>query len=62
MTWECHVYDSTEGRYDMILGRDLLTVLGLYSKMSEQVITVGDGPYKGYTAPMLYMCTYYIKF
>ena len=24
VTWECHVYDSTEGRYYMILGRYLL--------------------------------------
>ena len=59
--WECHVYKSNEGRYDIILGRDLLTVLGLDSKMSEHVITVGDGPYKGYTDPMLDKCTYDIK-
>ena len=25
--WKCHVGESTEGRYDMILGRDLLTAL-----------------------------------
>ena len=27
-TWKCHVYDSAKGRYDMILGRDILTQLG----------------------------------
>ena len=25
MTWKCHMYDSAKGRYNMILGRDLLT-------------------------------------
>ena len=25
--WECHLYDFTKGRYDMIFGRDILTVL-----------------------------------
>ena len=25
--WKCHVNDSTNGRYDMILGRDILTEL-----------------------------------
>ena len=24
VTWNCHVDDSAKGRYDMILGRDLL--------------------------------------
>ena len=25
VTWTCHVEDSAKGRYDMILGRDILT-------------------------------------
>ena len=29
VTWNCHVDDSSKGRYDMVLGRDLLTYLGL---------------------------------
>ena len=29
VTWKCHMDDSTKGRYDMILGRHLLTALGL---------------------------------
>ena len=32
--WNCHVDDSANGRYDMILGRDLLTELGLNLKFS----------------------------
>ena len=29
VTWNCHVDDSAKGRYYMILGRYLLTALGL---------------------------------
>ena len=25
MTWNCHVYESAKGRYDMILGINILT-------------------------------------
>ena len=35
VTWKCHVYESTNGRYGIILGRDLLTALGLNFKCSE---------------------------
>ena len=53
VTWNCHVDDSTKGIYDMILGRDLLTELGLNVKLSNHVIE-GDGrPFKGSTAPMV---------
>ena len=58
MRWECHVEKFTEGWYDIILGRDLLTALGLYLKISEQVIEGGDRPYKSFTAPMVDMCNY----
>ena len=27
--WNCHVDDAVKGKYDMILGRDILTALGL---------------------------------
>ena len=37
----------------MILGRDLLTDLGLGLKFSEKIIVGGDGPYKGCSAPMV---------
>ena len=42
--WECHVDDPTKGRYYMILGRDLLTALGLNLRISEQIIEAGDDP------------------
>ena len=42
-----HADDSAKGRYDMILGRDLLTELGLNLKFSEHVIEADDGPFKG---------------
>ena len=29
VTLKCHVDESAKGRYDMILGRDILTELGL---------------------------------
>ena len=50
MTWECYVKYFTEGRYDMILCRGLLTDLGLYFKASKKVIEECNGPYKGLTA------------
>ena len=32
VTWNYHVYDSSKGRYDIILGRYILTDLGLNLK------------------------------
>ena len=34
VTWKCHVDDSAKGRYNMILGRDILTELGFNLKSS----------------------------
>ena len=47
VTWKCHIDESTKGRYDMILGRDLLTALVLVldiifsetSYMAEKYLT-----------------------
>ena len=41
--WKCNVDDSANKRYDMILGRDILTELGLNLKFSEHVIEADDG-------------------
>ena len=51
--WKCHLDESTTNRYDMILGRDLLTTLGLDLAFFENVIHGGQGPYKGCSSPMV---------
>ena len=38
VTWKCHVDDTTNGRYIMILGRYLLKELGFNLKTSNHVI------------------------
>ena len=58
VTWKWHVDKSTTDRYDMILGRDLLTALGLDLKFSENVIHGGEGTYKGCSAPMVEVSNY----
>ena len=45
VTWKCHVDNSTNGIYDMILGRDLLTALGLDPNFSKNVVLGEEGPY-----------------
>ena len=47
------VDDSGKSRYDMILGRYILTELGLNLKMSYYVIKGDDGGFKGYMPPMV---------
>ena len=37
-TWKIHIKESTKGRYDMILGRELLTALVLDIKFSHKLI------------------------
>ena len=51
--WKCHVDKYATGRYDMILGRDILTALGIDLKFSENIIHGGEGPYKGCSTPMV---------
>ena len=58
MTWKCHVDESAKGKYDMILGRYLLTELGLNLKFSDHIIEAGCGPFKGYTTSMVYLGMY----
>ena len=48
---------STKGRYDIILGIDILTALGLSLKLSKDVIEAGDGTFKGSTVPMIDLFT-----
>ena len=50
--------DSAESKYDMLLGIDILTSLGLNLKLSEHVITEGEKLYEGCTVLMAIMMTY----
>ena len=47
VTWKCHVDESTEGQYDMIIGRELLTSLGINIKFYDNTIECSEGPYQG---------------
>ena len=58
VTWNYHVYDFAKGRYDIIIGRDLLTALVSKPILSEQVIKSDGGPLKGSMAPMVDLGTY----
>ena len=52
---------SINGRYDMILVRDLLTALGLNLKFSESIIIGGEVPYEVLSAPMVDVSNYYLN-
>ena len=52
-TWKFHVDESTNSRYNIILGRDLLTAMGLDLKFSENVIHGVEVPYKGCSEPII---------
>ena len=45
--------NSIKGRYKIILGRDLLTTLGLYLKFYYHVIVDDKEPYEACLAPMV---------
>ena len=48
---KCHVDESPEGRYGIILGGDLLTSLGLDINFYNQAIIDGYRLYEGCLAP-----------
>ena len=48
MMWSCRMDESAKGSYDIILGQDLSTELGLNLKFSEHVIEADDGTFNGY--------------
>ena len=60
--WKNHVNYLAKVRYNMILGKYLLTKLGSNLKFAEHVIKADDGPLKGYTTPMVDLGTYIFKF
>ena len=53
--------DSAKGKYDLILGRDLVTALVLNIKFSDHAIESDDGNIKLSMAPMVNLCTYKFK-
>ena len=53
--------DSAKDRYDMILGQDLLTQLGLNIEFSEHFIKSDDGHFNRSTTPMVDLGTYIFK-
>ena len=55
------MYDSTKGIYDMILGRDILTSLGLNIEFSDHIIEAYDGPFKVSTETIVDLGTYEFK-
>ena len=52
VTRKFHVKDSTEIRYNIFLGIDLITALVLDLKFSGNILVGGDGPHEGCLAPM----------
>ena len=53
VTCNFHLGERAEGRYDMILGRYVLTALVINLKLSDRIIEADDGPLKGLTAPIV---------
>ena len=53
VTWNFHANDFAKVRYDMILGRYVLTALVINLKLSDRIIEADDGPLKGLTAPIV---------
>ena len=53
--------ESNNGRYDIILCRDLPNALGLDIKFSDNVIIGGDWLYSGCSSHMIYVKKYYFK-
>ena len=61
LTWNFHVDDSAKVRYYVVLGRDILPELVVNIKFSEHAIKEGDGPLKGFMAPMVDLGMYEFK-
>ena len=62
VAWKYHVDDSAKGRYNMILGRCILTDLWLNLKLSDHVIKSYYGSFKGSTSPMVDLGMYEFKY
>ena len=62
MAWKFHVDDSNNSRYDIILGRDLLTALVLNLISCDQIIGAYDEPFKGSMGSIDNLGTYEFKY
>ena len=62
MTCKSHVDYSAKGRYNMILGKYLLTELGLNLKFSEYVLEANDVPFKESTTSVVDLGMYVFKY
>ena len=60
--WNYYVDESSKVRYDTILGRDILTALGLNLKFSYHAIESDDEIFIGSTASMVEMGVYEFKY
>ena len=60
--WNFYVDDSTKSRYDMVLGRNLLTDLGTNLKLSYHDIESDYGKFKVSTIIMVDMGMYDFKY
>ena len=58
VTWKGHIYRSTNGIYDMIQGRDILTALRLDLIFSENSTLDREVTYEGFSAPMVDISNY----
>ena len=54
--------DSSKRINEIILGRDLLTDLGINLNVFDHIIEADYGKFKGSTAPMVDMGTYEFKY
>ena len=61
VVWYCYVDNSSKIRYNMILGRVILTELRLVSIFSDRVIEGGDKPFERCTFLMVYLVTHALK-
>ena len=62
VTCHCHMDNASKGRYNIILGRDILAALQLNLKFSWHVIEADDGFLKMSSPPMVDLDTYEFKY
>ena len=62
LTWNFHLDESAKSRYDMILGRYLLTDLILNLNFSDIFIKADGETLRGSSNPMVYLGMYVFKY